>query len=162
PPGEAFDAICIGCAAAGATLLGLFLWRGHRWARWLAIGSAIDVLANVVVAFAFGSDHERFVGFERLFAKIMAAGALLLLLLLARPAVRQRFEPDWNTPVHHAYRWTAIAVAACTAHAIVGAFYAFMDGAWGLVTAAALMLLAIALLSRGKVVGLPLAAAALV
>jgi hypothetical protein len=81
---------------------------------------------------------------------------------LGRPSARRRFEADWTTPLHHAYRWTAISLSACATHAVVAGMFGIEYNVWSPVVAALLMLAAIALLTGARVFGLPVAAAALI
>jgi hypothetical protein len=146
--------IASGAVAAGA--LGLFLFVGRRWARWIAIGWSLDVLANILTE-AVSRGIRTFNGPVATMAIIMTVGAVFALILLGRPSIRRRFEPEWNTPIHHAYRWTAVSISACVTHAVVAGWFGIAAGVWEPVVASGLMLLSIALLYGGKVVGLPVA-----
>jgi hypothetical protein len=154
-----FHAFRLAGAATCAAILGVFLALGARFARWIALGWALNVLANVagfhlVTGYALVGDEPSFRG-------TMSFGAIAVLVLLGHPAVRRGFEPNWTTPLHHLYRWTAISVSACITHATLSGMFGLAAGSWSAAFAAGLMLFALALLSAARVVALPVSLLAL-
>jgi len=148
-------------AALSAGALGSFLLLGKRWARWMAIGWAIDVLANMAAMAVFGGDVRSDPRAPWWSVASIALSAVLTLILLGRPAARRRFEPEWTTPLHHAYRWTAISLTTCATHVVIAGMFGVQQQVWSPAVAAGLTLAAIALLNGARVFGLPVAAAAL-
>jgi hypothetical protein len=151
----------VGASVAVASLA-ISLCFGMRWARWIALGWSIDVLGNMIVALALDVPLGSGWSDSRWFARSMAIGAAAILLLLGRPAARDRFEPTWTTPVHRAYRWTAIGVSICVTHGAVTGLFGMTQRIWGPVFAAVLLVVALALLSSARIVGLPFALAGLI
>jgi hypothetical protein len=168
---DGFNRFRLVSAAIACIALGVCLWRRYRWARWIALGWALDVLGNIAVALFYADDatgrwfpiaeRNAFPDGHRSLALILGGGAMALIALLGTPGARSRFEEGWTSPLHRAYRWTAIAIAACVTHACVAGVFGVADQVWSPAIAACLMLIALFMLARGKVVALPVALAAL-
>jgi hypothetical protein len=168
---DAFHRFRLASAAIACVTLSVCLLVRYRWARWIALGWALDVLGNILVALIYADDaagmwfpiseRNAFPVGHRLSGLVLGGGALIIVALLGSPTARRHFEEEWTTALHRAYRWTAIAISACIAHTSVAGVFGVAHQVWSPVIAAGLMLIALAMLAQGKVLALPLAAAAL-